>query len=48
MWKSSLIIGLLLVAVAAYFFWTSRSEQNTLQVAPKAAVTEETPRHKTQ
>ena len=33
------------MAIAGYFFWTSRSEQNTPQVAPSAVVVGEAPRH---
>lgn len=45
MWKNSLIIGIILVAIAGYFFWKSKSEQNSPQVAPNAVVAGEVPRH---
>lgn len=35
MWKNALIIGIMLVAIAGYFFFTSRDKQNTPQVAPQ-------------
>lgn len=44
MWKNSLIIGLMLVATTGYFFWTSRSKQNTPQGTPSVVVVGETPR----
>ncbi len=43
MWKNSLIIGIILVAIAGYFFW--KREQNAPQVAPNAVVSGEAPRH---
>jgi len=41
MWKNSLIIGIMLVAIAGYFFFTSRDKQNIPQVAPRTVVVEE-------
>ena len=45
MWKNSLIIGIMLVAMAGYFFWKSRSEQNAPQVVRNSVVAGETPQH---
>ena len=44
MWKHTLIICSLLIAIAGYFFWTSMDEQHTQQVEPVPVGIEDSPR----